>query len=179
MFVTNTNTDLISVQVFFFAICKFALGILRSDNLFIIKSRHLWCWLLDFLYSIKIFLFNYNFLYSIKISSTRRPLWALGRPKRRREDQNLFCSTWRIRSGLFWCIKFSNVFLLWIYIEINDHTCLQGLTGERRYTKSPPKTRSSIFSSKPYNASHYVPAFSSKVSLQLLIFLSKNMSKMH
>jgi len=38
----------------------------------------------------------------------------------------------------------------------------QGLTGERRYTKSPPKTRSSIFSSKPYNASHYVPSFSSK-----------------
>ena len=49
--------------------------------------------------------------------------------------------------------------------------CLQGLTGERRYTKSPPKTRSSIFSSKPYNASHYVPSFSSKVILQLLIFL--------
>ena len=43
------------------------------------------------------------------------------------------------------------------------HVCLQGLTGERRYTKSPPKTRSSIFSSKPYNASHYVPSFSSKV----------------
>ena len=43
------------------------------------------------------------------------------------------------------------------------HVCLQGLTGERRYTKSPPKTRSSIFSSKPYNASHYVPSFASKV----------------
>jgi len=40
----------------------------------------------------------------------------------------------------------------------------QGLTGERRYTKSPPKTRSSIFSSKPYNASHYVPSFTSKAS---------------
>ena len=55
MFVTNTNTDVISVQVFFFAICKFALGIVTSDNLFfIIKSRHIWCWLLDFLYSITI-----------------------------------------------------------------------------------------------------------------------------
>ena len=104
MFVTNTNTDWISVQVFFlliaslhcdvfhkykyrcnfcpgfiFAICKFALWclschkykyrwnlcpgfffvicnfascILTSDYLFIIKSRHNWCWLLDFLYSI-------------------------------------------------------------------------------------------------------------------------------
>lgn len=60
-------------------------------------------------------------------------------------------------------IYFSNVFFQRICIEINDHTCLQGLTGERRYTKSPPKTRSSIFSSKPYNASHYVPSFSSKV----------------
>ena len=46
------------------------------------------------------------------------------------------------------------------------HLCVQGLTGERRYTKSPPKTRSSIFSSKPYNASHYVPSFTSKVCFQ-------------
>ena len=127
------------------------------------------------------FVFNYNCLYLIKISSTRRPLWALGRPKRRREDQNLFCSTWRIRSWLFWNIKFSNVFFQWIYIEIIDHVCLQGLTGERRYTKSPPKTRSSIFSSKPYNASHYVPSFSSKVHKFAApdISLSKKMSKMH
>ena len=61
------------------------------------------------------------------------------------------------------------------------HVCLQGLTGERRYTKSPPKTRSSIFSSKPYNASHYVPSFSSKVHkfAAPVISLSKKMSKMH
>ena len=118
------------------------------------------------------FVFNCNFLYSIKISSTRRPLWALGRPRKRREDQNLSCSTWRIRSRLFWYIKFSNVFFQWISLRfIIYHVCLQGLTGERRYTKSPPKTRSSIFSSKPYNASHYAPSFSSKVSLYLLLFL--------
>ena len=46
---------------FFFVICNFASCILTSDYLFIIKSRHNWCWLLDFLYSIK------SFLYSITI----------------------------------------------------------------------------------------------------------------
>ena len=60
----------------------------------------------------------------------------------------------------------SNCFIFWPHTAVHCHSChlcLQGLTGERRYTKSPPKTRSSIFSSKPYNASHYVPSFTSKV----------------
>ena len=36
------------------------------------------------------------------------------------------------------------------------------MSGERRYTKSPPKTRSSLLPSKAYHPSHYVPSFSSK-----------------
>ena len=39
------------------------------------------------------------------------------------------------------------------------------LSGEKRYTKSPPKTRSSLLTSKPYHPSHYVPSFSSKDGL--------------
>ena len=62
------------------------------------------------------------------------------------------------------------------------HLRFQGLTGERRYTKSPPKTRSSIFSSKPYNASQYVPSFSSKVVSNfyfLLTIFPKNTNPPH
>ena len=98
------------------------------------------------------------------IFSTRRLPSTLEHPRRRRGGQNLSCSTWRTRSGL----NLSGKKNILVHFRC-CHLRFQGLTGERRYTKSPPKTRSSIFSSKPYNASQYVPSFSSKVSFKFLL----------